>query len=45
MPTLFQNVHRMRLFTWQENMVLMSNLVQGAMRMVRAAGSCDELDV
>ena len=45
MPTLFQDVRSMRWCMWQENLALMSNLVQGAMRMVRAAGSCDELDV
>ena len=32
MPTLIQNVLRMRCFMWQENMVLMSRFVQGAMR-------------
>ena len=35
----------MRCFTWQENMVLMSKFVQGAMRMVRASSSGDELDL
>ena len=30
---------------WQGNMVLVSKLVQGAMRMVGAASSGDELDV
>ena len=45
MPTMFQDVHSMRCLMWQENMVLMSKSVQGAMRMVRAASSGDELDV
>ena len=44
MPILFQNVHSMRWFLWQENMVLMPKFVQGAMTMVRAASSDDELD-
>ena len=43
--TLFQGVHSMRCFVWQENMVLMSIFVRDAMRMVRAASSGDELDV
>ena len=29
---------------WQENMVFMSRLVKGAMRIVRASSSGDELD-
>ena len=37
MPTSFQGVHSVRCFMQQENMVLMSLFVQGAMRMVRAA--------
>ena len=45
LPNLFQDVPSMRYFMWQENMVLMSNFVQGAMRMVRAASSGDELDI
>ena len=45
MPTLFQGVHSMRCFVWQDNMVLMSRFVLDAMRMVRAARSGDELDV
>ena len=45
MPTLFQGVHSMRCFVWQDNMVLMSRFVRDAMRMVRAASSGDELDV
>ena len=34
-----------RCLLWQTNMVLMSRFVQGAMRMVTAASSGDELDV
>ena len=45
MPTLFQGVRSMRCFVWQDNMVLMSRFVRDAMRMVRAAGSGNELDV
>ena len=47
MPTLFQGVHSMRCFVWQDNMhvVLMSRFVRDAMRMVRAASLGDELDV
>ena len=45
MPTLFQDVHSTRCCMWQEDMVLMSKFVQGAMRMVRAASSGDELKV
>ena len=45
MPTLVQGVHSMRCFVWQDNMVLMSNLVRDAMRMLRAASSGDELDI
>ena len=45
MPTLFQGVHSMRCFVWQDSMVLMSRFVRDAMRMVRAASSGDELDV
>ena len=44
-PTLFQGVHSMRCFVWQDVMVLMSRFVRDAMRMVRAASSGDELDV
>ena len=43
-PALFQDVHSMRFSMWQ-NLVLMSKFVQGAMRMVRAASSYDELSV
>ena len=35
----------MRSFMWQKNVVLMSRFVQGASRMVRAAGAGGELDV
>ena len=45
MPTLFQGVHSMQCFMWQDNMVLMSRFVHDAMRMVRVASSGDELDV
>ena len=45
MPTLFQGVHSMRCFVWQDNMVLMSSFVRDAMRMVGAAGSGNKLDV
>ena len=45
MPIFFQTVHSMQWFLWQENLVLMFKFVQGAMRMVRAASSDDELDV
>ena len=45
MSTLFQGVHSMRCFVWQDNMVLMSRFVHDAMRMVRAASSGDELNV
>ena len=44
MPTLSENVQCMRCFMWQENMMLISKVVQGAMRMIRAASSGDELD-
>ena len=43
--TFSQGVHSMRCFVWQDNMLLMSNFVRNAMRMVRAASSGDELDV
>ena len=45
MPTLFQGVHSMRCFVWQDNMVFISRFVRDAMRMVRAASSGNELDV
>ena len=44
-PTLFQGVHSMRCFVWQENMVPVSRSVHDAMRMLRAGSSGDELDV
>ena len=43
MPTLFQDVHSMRCFMWQEDTVLMSKFVQGAMKTVRAASSGDDI--
>ena len=42
---VFQGVHSMRCFVWQDNMVLMSRFVRDDVRMVRAASSGDELDV
>ena len=39
-PTLFQGVHSMRVFTCQENMVLIPEFVHDALRMVRAASMC-----
>ena len=45
MPNMCQGVRSMRCFVWQDNMVLMCRVVRGAMRMVRAASSGDELDV
>ena len=33
----------MQCFMWQEDTVLMSKFVQGAMRMVRAASSGDDI--
>ena len=35
-PSLFQDVHSMWCFMWQEHKVLMSVFIQGAMRMMRA---------
>ena len=43
MPTVFQGVHSMRCFVWQDNMVLMSRFVRDAMRIVRAASSGNEM--
>ena len=46
MPTLFQGVHSMQCFIWQDNIMLMSRLVRDdAKRKVRAASSGDELNV
>ena len=45
MPTLFQGVHSMRCFVWQDKIVLMSRFVRVAMKMVRAASSGNEQDV
>ena len=45
MPTPFQGARSVQCFVWQDNMVLMSRLVQGAMRTVSAASSGAELDV
>ena len=42
MPTLSQDIHSMRRFMWQEN-VVMSRFVHDAMSMMRAASSGDEL--
>ena len=42
---LFIDAAFMRCFVWQDNMMLVSNFLRDAMRMVRAASSGDELDV
>ena len=44
MPACFHDVPSMRSFAWQKNTVLMYNFVHGAISMVRAASSSDELD-
>ena len=41
MPGLFQAIHSIRCFMWQEDM-LTSRFVHDVMRMVRAASSGDE---
>ena len=41
---LFQDVLSMHFVVWQENMVHIAGLVQGHMRMMKAASSGDELD-
>ena len=40
-----QGARSMRCFVWQDDVVLTSRFVRGAMRMVRAASSRKELDV
>ena len=45
MPTLFQGVHGMRCFVWQDNIVVMSRFVRDAVRVVRAASSGGMLNV
>ena len=44
-PASIQHVPSMQAFMWQEDTVLVSKSVQGAMNMVRAASSGDEMDV
>ena len=45
LPTLFQGMHTMRCFMWQDNLVLMPKFVRDAVSLMRAASSGNELDV